>query len=42
MKSKYILHVSAGTYEADTLLGLFFEVISHRFHHLINHGKWMD
>ena len=42
MRSKYILEVPAGTYEADTFFGLIFEVLSHRFHHLISHGKWMD
>jgi len=42
MKSKFILHVTAGTYEANTFLGLIFEVLKHRFYHLITHGKWMD
>jgi hypothetical protein len=42
MKSKFVLHVAAGTYEADTFTGLIIEVLKHRFYHLINHGKWMD
>jgi hypothetical protein len=42
MKSKFMLIVEAGSYQADTFLGLIFEVLKHRFYHLINHGKWMD
>jgi hypothetical protein len=42
MKSKYTLLVQAGSYESDTITGLIIEVIRHRFHHLINDGKWMD
>lgn len=42
MRSKYILKVPAGDYEADTFFGLIFEVLTHRFHHLIIDGKWMD
>jgi hypothetical protein len=38
----YTLHVNAGIYEADTLFGLIWEVISHRFYHLIKDKKWMD
>lgn len=42
MKSKYILKVSAGEYRADSLFKLIVEVLTHRFYHLRNHGKWMD
>ena len=41
-KSKYRLIVSAGVYEADNLLRLIFMVLSHRFHHLLHDGKWID
>lgn len=41
-KSKYRLIVSAGVYEADNLFRLILMVISHRFHHLIHDGKWID
>lgn len=43
MKSKYyILHTTAGSYEATSLWGLFVEIMKHRFWHLRTHGKWMD
>jgi len=42
MKAKFKLTCNAGTYEADTFLGIVIEVIKHRFWHLRKHGKWMD
>ena len=42
MKTKYILKVNAGEYQANSLFKLFIEVITHRFWHLKTHGKWMD
>jgi hypothetical protein len=36
------LIVKAGTYEADTLLGIIIEVLKHRFWHFRTHGKWID
>jgi hypothetical protein len=42
MKYKFTLQVEEGEYYADTFWQLIIEVLSHRFWHLINHGKWMD
>ena len=42
MTSRYKLITPGGTYYADSLLVLFFEVIKHRFWHLVRHGRWMD
>jgi len=39
---KYTLLVSAGTYTSNSLVGLVWEVVTHRFSHLIKHGRWMD
>ena len=39
-KAQY--HVPAGTYEADSLIGLVWEVLKHRMWHLIKHNRWMD
>ena len=39
-KIKYT--VSNGTYYANSIWGLIWEVYSHRFSHLIKHGRWMD
>lgn len=41
-KYNYILKVEAGEYYANTLWGLFTEIMKHRFHHLFNHGQWID
>jgi len=41
-KSKYMLYVKAGIYESDTLFGLLWEILKHRFYHLRKNGKWMD
>ena len=34
--------VSNGTYYANSVWGLIWEVYSHRLQHLIKHGRWMD
>ena len=31
-----------GTYEADTLIGLLYEVLKHRLHHLYNGDGFID
>ena len=38
----YQLRVPAGTYSSDNIFGLIWELCSHRFNHLIKHGRWMD
>lgn len=40
--SYYTLNVPAGTYESDTLYGLYWEILKHRFWHLIKHKRWSD
>ena len=40
--TKYKLDVPEGIYSADTLLGLFLEIMRHRLFHLLKHGQWMD
>ena len=39
---KYKLEVPNGTYTADNLFALFFNVVRHRLHHLIKDKKFMD
>ena len=39
---KYTLLVEGGTYYANSLLGLFWDILKHRFQHLWGDGKWMD
>ena len=39
---KYTLLVGNGTYYANSILGLFWEMLKHRFYHLRKHGTWMD
>jgi len=34
--------VPNGTYYANTMLGLLWEVGTHRLLHLLKHGRWMD
>jgi len=42
-KWKYILMLNdGGTYFADTLWGLFVEIISHRWFHFRRGDGWMD
>jgi len=36
------LLVKEGYYEADTLMGILYEVVKHRMHHLLTEGKWVD
>jgi len=38
----WIYETKAGTYKEDTLIKLLFIIYKHRFHHLVNDGKWMD
>ena len=38
----YTLHVPAGTYSANTLLGLLWEVFTHRLWHLYRYHDWRD
>ena len=40
--TRYALIVEAGAYFSDTLLGVLWEMLKHRFHHLRKHGIWMD
>ena len=39
---KYTLLVENGTYYANSMIGLIWEVLTHRFEHLWRDGKWMD
>ena len=39
---KYHLNVSAGTYYANTLIGLMYEVLTHRCKHWIKGEGWRD
>ena len=39
---KYKLIVPAGSYEADSLIKLIYELLKHRMWHLLKHKKWMD
>ena len=43
-KPKYKIKYSVpnGTYYANSIWGLVWEVYSHRLHHLFRHGRWMD
>ena len=38
----YEYKVPEGKYTADSILGLIWEVLKHRFWHLRRDGKWMD
>ena len=42
MEPKYVLLVDNGTYAEDSLIGLFWTVIKHRFHHWNNGEGWRD
>ncbi len=41
-KFKYELKVSAGSYYANSIVGLVHEVITHRFHHWKRGEGWND
>ncbi len=34
--------VSNGVYYANSIMGLMWEIFTHRLHHLIKHRRWMD
>jgi hypothetical protein len=40
--TRFKLIVPEGTYEANSLVRLIYEVLKHRFWHLRNDGRWMD
>ena len=42
MKSYYTLKVPVGTYEADNIFSLLWEIVKHRVWHLLKHRRWMD
>ena len=42
MQYKITYTVSNGTYYANSIWGLIWEVYSHRLWHLIKHRRWMD
>lgn len=43
MKCKYKLIVKGiGYYEADTLIGLHWEILKHRFEHWLKGDGWVD
>ena len=33
---------AAGLYQANSMLGLIYEILKHRFLHLIKDGEWRD
>ena len=39
---KITYNVPNGTYYANSVWGLVWEVYSHRLKHLFKHGRWMD
>ena len=42
VQCKYTLLVDKGTYFSDSLFGILWEMLKHRFEHLRRDGKWMD
>tara|TARA_B100001750_G_C15015375_1_gene354309 strand:+ start:249 stop:368 length:120 start_codon:yes stop_codon:yes gene_type:complete len=38
----WIYETKAGTYKEDSLIKLLVTIYKHRFHHLVNDGKWID
>jgi hypothetical protein len=42
MDPKYVLLVDNGTYADNSLVGLFWTVIKHRFHHWNKGEGWID
>ena len=41
-KFKYQLKVTAGTYYANSLIGILTEVVTHRFKHWVRGEGWND
>ena len=41
-KSYYELKVPVGKYTSDSLMGLVWEVFTHRLWHLFKHRRWTD
>ena len=41
-KYKFTYTVPNGTYYANSIWGLLWEVYTHRLRHLFTHGRWMD
>lgn len=41
-KTKYTLMSSEREYQSDSLIGVFLEVLKHRFWHFRMYGKWED
>ena len=41
-KCYYQLIVPTGTYSADNIFGLMWEILKHRLYHLFKHGRWID
>jgi len=41
-KSYYELRVPTGKYYSDNIFSLLWEMFTHRLHHLIKHGRWID
>ena len=39
---KFRYQTDIGLYEADSFIGLLWEIFKHRLHHLIHDGKWRD
>jgi hypothetical protein len=42
MKTYYILKVPSGTYQANNIFILLWEMTKHRLWHLLKHRKWVD
>lgn len=42
IRTMYKYECKTGVYESDTLVGLLWEMFTHRLWHLKEHGKWMD
>ena len=41
-KMKYTLLVGAGVYSSDSFIQLLWEMLTHRFEHLMRGDGWMD
>lgn len=40
--AKFKYWTKVGLYEADSFIGLLWEIFRHRLYHLIHDGKWQD